>query len=115
MTQDTEKTAPTAAMPGEAERRAAAPTAERLTSVEAVLADGELTPPQKLDLLSDWDKRHGTARAEGHGRVADAADLGFPDPSPHSPEVQAAMVELYRRHRDDLPPPDAAARSAGET
>jgi hypothetical protein len=110
MTHDTEKTDPTAAMPGQAERRAATPTPERLASVEAVLADGELTPPQKLDLLSAWDGRHGTARAQGYGRVADAADLGFPDPSPYSPEVQTAMVELYRRHRDDLPPPDASAR-----
>ena len=107
MMHDTEKTDPTAAIPDEAERRAAAPTPERLTSVEAVLADGELTPPQKLDLLSDWDRRHGTARAEGYGRVADAADLGFPDPSPYSPEVQTAMVELYRRHRDALPAPGA--------
>lgn len=88
-----------------ADRRQATPTHERLTSPEAVVADGELTPPAKLDLLTGWDEDRGTARPEGHGRVAGAADLGFPDPAPYSPEVQRAVVELYRRHRSDLPRP----------
>lgn len=89
-----------------AERRNASVTHERLTSLEAVLADGELTPPEKMKLLTEWDERHGTSRPEGYGRVADAADLGFPDPAPYSPEVQAAMVELFHLHRGSLPRPD---------
>ncbi len=89
-----------------AERKHGVPTHETLTSVEAVLADGELTPPAKLDLLTRWDQSLGTARAEGHGRVAGASDLGFPDPAPYSPEVQRAIIGLYRRHRQDLPPPE---------
>lgn len=106
---------PAAAPQGErgATRRDAAPTAERLTSVEAVLADAKLSPPRKLDLLTKWDARDGEgdgggggAPATGHGRVADAVALGFPDPAPYSPEVQSAIVELYRRHRDALPPPE---------
>lgn len=88
-----------------AERRHGAPSHERLTSPEAVLADGELAPPRKLEVLTGWDESHGTTRAEGHGRVAGAADLGFPDPAPYSPEVQRAVVELYRLHRKDLPRP----------
>lgn len=116
MTQDTEDedTGPKGVLPSdqEAERRSAVLTPERLNSVEAVLADGELTPPQKLDLLSDWDKQHDKARAEGYGRVAGAADLGFPDPAPYSPEVQTAIMELYRRHRDALPEAGAWAEKA---
>lgn len=89
-----------------AERRHARPDHERLTSVEAVLADGDLTPPRKLDLLRGWDARHGRAEPAGHGRVAGAADLGFPDPAPYSEDVQLAIVELYRLHRDELPTPE---------
>jgi len=88
-----------------AERRNASVTHERLTSLEAVLADGELTPPEKMKVLTEWDERHGTSRPEGHGRVADAADLGLPDPAPYSPEVQAAMVELFQLHRERLSGP----------
>ena len=95
-----------------ADRRQGTPTHERLTSPEAVLADGELTPPAKLDLLTGWDEGRGTARPEGHGRVAGAADLGFPDPAPYSPEVQSAVVELYRLHRTDLPRPEDGPWSA---
>lgn len=87
-------------------RRQGAPDHKRLTSVEAVIADGEMTPPRKLETLISWDESHGMARREGYGRVADAADLGFPDPSPYSPEVQRAIVELYRLHREDLPRPE---------
>ena len=94
------------------ERRDPVPTPERLTSAEAVVADGELTPPEKLDLLKAWDARHGTQREAGHARIADAADLGFADPAPYSAEVQRAMVELYRRHHADLPPPEAGAQAA---
>lgn len=35
-----------------AERRNASVTLERLKSLEAVLADGELTPPEKMKLLT---------------------------------------------------------------
>ncbi|MEE4239678.1 MAG: hypothetical protein V2I51_23400 [Anderseniella sp.] len=97
-----------------AERRMARPTAERLTSVESVLADGELTPPKKLELLSNWDAEHGSASPQGHGRVAGAADLGFPNPSPYSAEVQHAIVELYRLHRDSLPSPDKGSWTSGQ-
>lgn len=96
-----------------AKRSHATPDHDRLTSIEAVLSDGELTPPRKLDLLTGWDDRHGGARREGHGRVAGAADLGFPDPAPYSAEVQRAIVELYRLHRDSLPDPREAAWNAG--
>ena len=89
-----------------AEHRHASSTHRRLTSVVAVLADGEMTPPQKLDFLTGWDARHGTTRKEGYGRVADAANLGFPDLSSYSPEVQRAVVELYRLHRKVLPGPE---------
>lgn len=89
-----------------AERQHANPTHEQLTSIEAILADSELTPPRKLDMLTTWDDLHGIANRTGHGRVAGAADLGFPDPSPYSGEVQRAIVELYRLHRKDLPPPE---------
>lgn len=92
-----------------AERRDTRPTHDRLTSVEAVVADGEMTPPQKLEMLTGWDARHGRTRSAGYGRVAGAADLGFPDPAPYSTEVQRAIVELYRLHRNDLPGPDAGA------
>lgn len=96
----------------DANRSHATPTHERLTSVEAVLADSELTPPEKLDLLTGWDERHGTAHPEGHGRVAGAADLGFADPAPYSEGVQRAIVELYRLHRKDLPQPEGGAWTA---
>ena len=95
-----------------AERRHAEPDADRIGAVEAVLSDAELTPPAKLDRLMAWDAMHGTARAEGHGRVADAADLGFPDPAPYTPEVQRAIVELYRLHRNALPRPQEAPWTA---
>jgi|SRR6056297_296188 len=117
MTPDNENTGPKAAptprQPAPdsgAERRSVTAGHERLASVEAVLADGELSPPAKLQRLTNWDRQHGTAGS--HGRVADAADLGFPDPAPYSPEVQAAIVALYRRHRQDLPPPEAGAWAA---
>lgn len=96
-----------------AERRQGRPTHERLTSVEAVLADAALSPPEKLELLTGWEARRGAARATGYGRVADAADLGFPDPAPYSAEVQQAIVELYRLHRASLPPPERGAWIAG--
>lgn len=96
----------------EAERLNAEQTPDRMTTVEAVLADGDLAPPAKLERLTDWDNAQGTAEAGYHGRIADAADLGFPDPAPYSPDVQHAIVELYRRHRDDLPRPEDAPWSA---
>ena len=96
------------------ERRGATPTYDRLRSVEAIVADGEMTPPQKLEILTGWDARHGRTRNAGYGRVADAADLGFPDPAPYSTEVQRAIVELYRLHRDDLPEPDAGPWISGK-
>lgn len=89
-----------------AKRRHGEPTHERLNSVEAVLADAELAPPKKLEMLTSWDEGQEGARVAGFGRVAGAADLGFPDPAPYSEEVQHAIVELYRRHRAELPPPE---------
>lgn len=90
----------------DAERRAADPEYARLASAEAVVADGELTPPRKLELLQGWDAAHGGAEPAGYARVADAADLGFPEPAPYSPEVQTAIAELYRLHGAALPAPD---------
>ena len=109
MTPQNDRTASERGVPAprtEAERRDVTPLPARLHSVDAVLGDAELTPPRKLELLKGWDARQGRARPGGHRRVADAADLGFPDPAPYSPEVQLAIVELYRRHRAELPAPD---------
>ena len=96
----------------EAERLDAKPTPDRINSVDAILSDGNLAPPAKLERLMGWDRAQGSTQAGYHGRIADAADLGFSDPAPYSPDVQHAIVELYRRHRDDLPDPADAPWSA---
>lgn len=106
MKPDKKMTKPADGADPEAERRNVTPDHDQLTSVEAIVADGELTPPEKLERLKGWDRARGLARPEGYGRVADAADLGFPDPAPYSQEVQRAIVELYRLHRKSLPPAD---------
>ena len=56
-----------------AERQHSAPRHERLTVVEAVLADSELMAPCKPEIRTARDKGHGFSRFAGHGCVARAA------------------------------------------
>jgi hypothetical protein len=81
------------------ERRSGEPTAEDMTDPREVWKDAETTPQEHSD----------AAAATGHGRVADAGDVGAGSTKPYGLEKQSDMVA---KQTDRGTPPGSTRKPA---